>query len=89
MAREPRSAHIAVAPVPATTRTVTTGPIWVTEAVAAPVPEKSAAPNSTRRMFMVNTTSTVNGIASNSVGIRDTRATNHVCNKNSRHGKAA
>lgn len=38
---------------------------------------------------MVNTTSTVNGIVSNSVGTSDTRATNQVCSTNSRHGKGS
>jgi hypothetical protein len=35
----------------------------------------------------VNTVSTVNGIDKNSVGTNDTRATNHVCNRYSRHAK--
>ena len=48
------------------------------------MPEKSAAPNSTSRMLRVNTTSTVNGMVSNSVGMIDTRATNQVCKRNSR-----
>src|SRR5258705_4702616 len=85
MVRAPRSAHIAVAPAPAMTSTVTTGPTWVTAAVAAPVPEKSAAPNSISRMLRVNTMRTVNGMVSISVGTIDTRATNHVCSRNSRH----
>ncbi len=84
MVRAPRSAHIAVAPVPATTRTVTIGPISVTAALAAPVPEKSAAPNSCSRTLRVKTTRTVNGMAISSVGTIATRATNHVCRKNSR-----
>ena len=87
MVRAPRSAHIAVAPAPATTSTVTIGPIWVTVPSAAPVPEKSAAPISTSRMLRVKTVSTVNGIASISVGTIDTRATNHVCRSISRHAK--
>ena len=57
--RAPRSAHIAVAPAPATTSTVTIGPIWRTVPSAAPVPEKSAAPNSFSRMLKVNVSSTV------------------------------
>ena len=36
-------------------------------------------------MLKVNTISTVNGIASISVGSIDTRATNQVCSRNSRH----
>lgn len=87
MVRAPRSAHIAVAPAPATTSTVTIGPICVTVPIAAPVPEKSAAPNSTSRMLNVNTNSTVNGIDSISVGTMDTRATNQVCRISSRHAK--
>jgi len=85
MVRAPRSAHIAVAPAPATTNTVTMGPIWVTVPYAAPVPEKSAAPNSINKMLNVKINSTVNGIASINVDITDTRATNQDCNKNSRH----
>ena len=41
MVRAPRSAHMAVAPAPETTSTVTIGPIWFTVPIAAPVPEKS------------------------------------------------
>jgi hypothetical protein len=36
-------------------------------------------------MLRVKTVSTVNGMASINVGTIETRATNHVCNKNSRH----
>ena len=36
-------------------------------------------------MLKVNTVNTVNGIANINVGSSDTRATNHDCNKNSRH----
>src|SRR3546814_16232130 len=68
--RDPRSAHIAVAPAPATISTVTIGPTWVTAPNAAPAPDRSAAPNSRSRMFSVNDTSTVNGIATSSVGDR-------------------
>jgi hypothetical protein len=56
----------------------------VTEAVAAPVPDRSAAPNSTSRMFRVKTTSTVYGMVSISVGKIDTRATNQDCSRYSR-----
>ena len=42
---------MAVAPAPATTRTVTIGPICRTVPSAAPVPEKSEAPISVSRMF--------------------------------------
>ena len=52
--------------------------------IAAPVPEKSAAPNSTSRMLKVKTSSTVNGMDSIRVGTIDTRATNQVCRMNSR-----
>jgi hypothetical protein len=54
----------------------------VTEAVAAPVLEKSAAPNSTCRMLSVKSTSTVSGMVNNNVGKIDTRATNQVCSRN-------
>lgn len=85
MVRAPRSAHMAVAAAPAITRTVTTGPIWVTAPNAAPDPEKSAAPISTSRMFRVKVVSTVNGMASSTVGIIETRATNQHWSRNSRH----
>ncbi len=77
MVRAPRSAHIAVAPAPATTNTVTIGPIWVTVPLAAPVPEKSAAPNSANKILKVNTSNTLNGMDSKTVGSSDTLATNH------------
>ena len=83
--REPKSAHIAVAPAPATINTVTSGPTWVTAPNAAPAPDRSAAPNSRNRMLSVKLTSTVNGMATNNVGTIATRATNHDCSKNSRH----
>src|SRR5581483_4758282 len=83
--REPRSAHIAVAPAPATINTVTNGPIWVTAPKAAPAPLKSAAPSSRNRMLSVKLTNTVRGIATNNAGNSDTRATNQDCSKNSRH----
>src|SRR5690349_23535989 len=85
MVRAPRSAHIAVAPAPATTSTVTIGPVWLTVPNDAPVPEKSAAPNSTSSTLKVNTVSTVNGIDSINVGTSETLATNHVCRRYSRH----
>ena len=85
MVREPRSAHIAVAPAPATINTVTSGPIWVTAPNAAPAPLRSAAPSSRSRMLSVKLTSTVNGIATSSVGANDTRAMNQHCSRNSRH----
>ncbi len=85
----PRSAHIAVAPAPATINTVTNGPTWVTAPKAAPPapPDRSAAPNSrNKKILRVKLTNTVNGIATNNVGANDTRATNHDCSKkNSRH----
>src|SRR5882762_2439981 len=85
MVRAPRSAHIAVAPAPDTTSTVTIGPICVTAPNAVPVPEKSAAPNSTNKMLRVKTVRTVNGMDSIRVGTMDTRATNQDCSINSRH----
>ena len=84
MVREPRSAHIAVAPAPATINTVTSGPSWVTAPKAAPAPLRSAAPNSRNRMLRMKLTRTVNGMATNSVGANATRATNQACSKNSR-----
>jgi hypothetical protein len=78
MVRAPRSAQIAVAPAPATTNTVTTGPSWVMVPNAVPAPDKSAAPISRNKMLSVNATSTVNGMATNNVGISDTRAIIHV-----------
>ena len=85
MVRDPRSAHIAVAPAPATISTVTKGPTCVTAPKAAPAPDRSAAPSSRSRMFRVKLTSTVNGIATSTVGASDTRATNQDCSRNSRH----
>ncbi|MUL79356.1 hypothetical protein FZI94_25340, partial [Mycobacterium sp. CBMA226] len=41
----------------------------------APAPERSAAPSSRSKMLRVKDTNTVNGIATRSVGARDTRAT--------------
>src|SRR6267154_5141861 len=78
MVRAPRSAHMAVAPAPETTSTVTIGPIWLTVPIAAPVPEKSAAPNSVSRTLNANTSSTEYGIVSISAGKTDTRATNQL-----------
>src|SRR5690606_20274495 len=83
--RAPRSAHIAVAPAPATTTTVTIGPIWLTHAIAAPVPEASDAPISPSMMFAMNTTRVQNGMDNIIVGSSETRATNHVCKTNSRN----
>ncbi len=60
------------------------GPIWLTVPIAAPVPEKSVAPNSPSRMLKVNTSSTEYGRVSMSAGSTDTRATNQVCNRYSR-----
>ena len=45
---------------------------------AVPAPERSAAPISRSRMLSVKATSTVNGIATSSVGTIDTRAIIHV-----------
>ncbi len=74
MVRAPRSAQIAVAPAPATTSTVTTGPSWVMVPNAVPAPDRSAAPISRNRMLRVNATRTVNGMDTSSVGTNDTRA---------------
>ena len=82
--RAPRSAQIAVAPAPATMRTVTIGPTWVTAPSAAPAPERSAAPISLSRMLSVKLTRTVKGMATNTVASMDTRAMNHDCSTNSR-----
>src|SRR6201997_651090 len=85
--RAPRSAQIAAAPDPETTRTVTNGPISFTVVTEAPVPDRSAAPNSTSSTLKRKTDSTVNGMAKNIAGSNDTRATNHVCSRNSRQAK--
>ena len=45
---------MAVAPAPATTSTVTTGPSWVMVPKAVPAPDRSAAPISRSRMLSVN-----------------------------------
>ena len=76
MVRAPRSAHIAVAPAPATTNTVTIGPLWDTVKIAAPVPEKSAAPISANRTLKRNPEITAHGIVIKMAGSVDTRATN-------------
>ena len=52
---------------------------------AVPAPDRSAAPISRSRMLRVNATSTVNGIATSSVGISETRAIIHVWSRNSRN----
>ncbi|CKP18305.1 Uncharacterised protein [Mycobacterium tuberculosis] len=85
MVRAPRSAQIAVAPAPATTSTVTTGPSWVMVPNAVPAPDKSAAPISRNRMLRVNATRTVNGMDTSNVGTSETRATIQVWSKNSRN----
>ena len=59
MVLAPRSAHMAVAPAPETTIAVTTGPTCVTDASAAPAPDRSPAPTSINTMFSVKTMSTV------------------------------
>ncbi|CNH65541.1 Uncharacterised protein [Mycobacterium tuberculosis] len=87
MVRDPKSAHIAVEPAPATAMAVTTGPTCVTEASAAPAPERSPAPISTSRMFSTNTMSTVYGIDSMIVGKIETRATNQICSRSSRQAQ--
>ena len=84
MVREPRSAQIAVAPAPATISTVTIGPICVIVPNAALAPLRSAAPISRSRMLRMKVTSTVNGIATSTVGKVDTRAMNHTWSMNSR-----
>ena len=85
MVRAPRSAHMAVAPAPETTSTVTIGPIWLTVPIAAPVPAKSDAPNSVNRMLKVNTSNTEYGIVNISAGKTDTRATNQLWSMYSCH----
>ncbi len=52
---------------------------------AVPAPDRSAAPISRSRMFSVNATSTVNGIATSSVGTSETRAIIQVWSRNSRN----
>jgi hypothetical protein len=74
-----------VAPAPETTIAVTTGPTWVTDASAAPAPDRSPAPTSISTMLSVKTMSTVYGIDSTSVGTIDTRATNQIWSSSSRH----
>ncbi len=76
---------MAVAPARATISTVTIGPIWVMVPRAAPAPERSCAPISRSRMLSVKLTSTVNGMATSSVGTIDTRAIAHDCSTVSRH----
>ncbi|SLJ29424.1 Uncharacterised protein [Mycobacteroides abscessus subsp. massiliense] len=51
------------------------------KAVAAP--DRSAAPISRSKMLSVKATSTVNGMATKSVGNNETRAMNQVWSKNS------
>ncbi|CKT31433.1 Uncharacterised protein [Mycobacterium tuberculosis] len=76
MVRAPRSAHMAVAPAPATTKTVTIGALWFTVKIAQPVPEKSAAPMSVSKTLKRNPEITAHGIVINTPGSVDTRATN-------------
>lgn len=52
------------------------GPTCVTVPSAAPAPLRSAAPISRSRMLMVKLTSTVNGMATSTVGTIETLATN-------------
>ena len=52
---------------------------------AVPAPDRSAAPISRRRMLRVKATSTVNGMATSSVGTIDTRAIIQVWSRNSRN----
>src|ERR1700733_5204796 len=87
MVRDPSSAHIAVAPQPATTNTVDIGPMYTTHASAAPVPDRSAAPISTSRMLMMKTAKALNGIETMNVGKIVTRATNQLWWMNSRQAK--
>src|SRR5246500_5969935 len=75
MVRAPRSAHMAVAPAPDTTSTVTIGPIWVTVPSPAPMPARSDAPNSISRMLNVKTSNTEYGMVNNSAGKTETLAT--------------
>jgi len=82
--RAPKSAQIAAAPEPATTRTVTNGPTSLATR-EPPTPEKSAAPISIRNTLKVKTDATVNGMDKTIAGKSDTRATNQVCANSSRH----
>ena len=68
MVRAPRSAQMAVEPAPATTSTVVSGPSWVTAPIAAPAPDRSAAPNWASSTLSVKISSTVSGIETMMVG---------------------
>ncbi len=85
MVRAPRSAQIAVDPAPATTSTVVSGPSWVTAPIAAPAPDRSAAPNCASKTLRVKISSTVSGIDTMIVGRNATRMMNQHCRTNSRH----
>ncbi|CKR04578.1 Uncharacterised protein [Mycobacterium tuberculosis] len=87
MVRAPRSAQIAVAPAPAITNTVVSGPSWVTAPSAAPAPEMSAAPNSASRILSVKMINTVNGIDTARVGSNETLVMNQPCSIASRQWK--
>ena len=78
---------MAVAPAPAITSTVVSGPSWVTAPSAAPAPEMSAAPNSASRMLSVKMMSTVSGIETARVGSNETLVMNQPCSIASRHWK--
>ena len=75
---------MAVAPEPATTRTLTIGPISRTTARPAPAPERSTAPSSPSSWLSWKTMITQNGMATSRVGMNDTWAMNHDCSTNSR-----
>src|ERR1700743_1789078 len=78
MVRDPSSAHIAVAPQPATTNTVDIGPMYTTHANAAPGPGGTAAPLASSKMLMMTTEKGLNGIETINVGKIVTRATNQL-----------
>ncbi len=85
MVRAPKSAQMAVDPAPATTSTVVNGPSWVTAPIAAPAPDRSAAPNWASRTLRVNMRRTVSGIETMMVGRNATLMMNQHCRMNSRH----
>ena len=84
MVRAPRSAQIAVPPAPATTTTVTKGPICWTEAIPEIAPERSRAPRSPSNRLTSKMTRRVNPSITRIVGMIETRVMNHACRTASR-----
>ena len=74
---------MAVAPAPATTRTLTIGPISRTTATAAPAPARSTAPIWISSWLTWKMMTTQKGIATRSAGAKDTVVMNHACDTNS------